>query len=165
MAIYKYYAVLTKIEEDEGFSDEGNDGYDVSFPDLNNVFTYGETYEHALFMAKDVLELMLESMLTHGETFNNPSTLQQLNLNDSKEVHVELIEVDVEPRPDSKLSTPDSYLLKYVDARNKDVEIGLDSKFLMESITRVLDAGGTIISLGDYDMDEDEVFYTGRVVK
>jgi len=35
----------------------------------------------------------------------------------------------------------------------------------MESITRVLDAGGTIISLGDYDMDEDEVFYTGQVVK
>lgn len=51
MAIYKYYAVLTKIEEGEGFGDEGNDGYYVSFPDLDNVFTDGETYEHALFMA------------------------------------------------------------------------------------------------------------------
>ncbi len=76
MAIYKYYAVLTKIEEGEGFGDEGNDGYYVSFPDLENVFTEGETNEHALFMAKDALELMLESMLTHGESFNKPSTLQ-----------------------------------------------------------------------------------------
>ena len=35
----------------------------------------------------------------------------------------------------------------------------------MKTITRVVDAGGAIISLGDYDIDEDEVFYTGRVVQ
>lgn len=35
----------------------------------------------------------------------------------------------------------------------------------MKTITRVVDAGGAIISLGDYDIDEDKVFYTGRVVK
>lgn len=34
----------------------------------------------------------------------------------------------------------------------------------MKTIIRVLDAGGTIISLADYDIDEDEVFYTWRIV-
>ena len=34
----------------------------------------------------------------------------------------------------------------------------------MKTIIRVLDEGRTIISLADYDIDEDEVFYTGRIV-
>ena len=33
----------------------------------------------------------------------------------------------------------------------------------MKTIIRVVDEGGTIISLADYDIDEDEVFYTVQI--
>lgn len=48
----KYQAKLEKEE----------DGYSVSFPDLEGCFTQGDTYEEALEMAKDALSLYLEEL-------------------------------------------------------------------------------------------------------
>lgn len=50
--IYIFPAVFLKEE----------DGYSVSFPDIDGAFTCGETFEEALFMAKDCLELNLDTM-------------------------------------------------------------------------------------------------------
>ncbi len=38
------------------------DGFSVSFRDLKNVFTEGDTYEEALFNAQEVLDLLLLDM-------------------------------------------------------------------------------------------------------
>ncbi len=50
--IYIFPAVFLKEE----------DGYSVSFPDIDGAFTCGETFEEALFMAKDCLELNLDAV-------------------------------------------------------------------------------------------------------
>lgn len=50
--IYIFPAVFLKEE----------DGYSVSFPDVDGAFTCGETFEEALFMAKDCLELNLDTV-------------------------------------------------------------------------------------------------------
>lgn len=49
MTMYKYYAVITKEE----------DCYFVQFPDLENVFTDGNSLSDAIAQAEDVLGLML----------------------------------------------------------------------------------------------------------
>ena len=56
MAKYLYPAVFTK--EDAGYS--------VSFPDLKNCFTSGETLEEAMEMANDVLCLTLYDLEQEG---------------------------------------------------------------------------------------------------
>ena len=50
--IYIFPAVFLKEE----------DGYSVSFPDIYGAFTCGKTFEEALFMAKDCLELNLNTV-------------------------------------------------------------------------------------------------------
>ena len=50
--IYIFPAVFLKEE----------DGYSVSFPDIDGAFTCGKTFEEALFMAKDCLELNLNTV-------------------------------------------------------------------------------------------------------
>lgn len=50
--IYIFPAVFLKEE----------DGYSVSFPDIDGAFTCGETFEEALVMAKDCLELNLDTV-------------------------------------------------------------------------------------------------------
>ncbi len=50
--IYIFPAVFLKEE----------DGYSISFPDIDGAFTCGETFEEALFMAKDCLELNLDTV-------------------------------------------------------------------------------------------------------
>ena len=50
--VYKYCAIFEK--EDEG-------GYNVTFPDIFGGVTCGDTFEEALFMAKDLLKIMLSN--------------------------------------------------------------------------------------------------------
>ncbi|KGA98117.1 antitoxin HicB [Alkalihalobacillus alcalophilus ATCC 27647 = CGMCC 1.3604] len=57
MPVYKYYSVIHK--EDGAFI--------VSFPDLENVFTDGESLSHAVSMAEDVLALMLTDYEDDGK--------------------------------------------------------------------------------------------------
>ncbi|WP_029332763.1 type II toxin-antitoxin system HicB family antitoxin [Exiguobacterium oxidotolerans] len=65
MPIFKYYALVTPDLEDNCFL--------VSFPDLENVYTDGETLVEAVTHAEDALETMLEVMLVYGDEFNPPS--------------------------------------------------------------------------------------------
>ena len=52
MAKYVFPAVFEKTD----------DGYDVSFPDIENCFTCGSDIPEAFEMAQDVLPLMLSEM-------------------------------------------------------------------------------------------------------
>ena len=58
MPVLSYRTVLRK--EPEG-------GYTVMVPSLPGCVTYGETVDHAITMAKEAIELYVESMQAHGE--------------------------------------------------------------------------------------------------
>lgn len=56
-AIREYHVVL--IPEDEG-------GFSVTVPDLPGVYTQGETRDQALAMAKEAIEVYLDSLADDG---------------------------------------------------------------------------------------------------
>lgn len=67
--IYIFPAVFSKEE----------DGYDVRFPDIDGAFTCGETFEEALLMAKDCLELNLDTIKEIPEISNIEDILLEKN--------------------------------------------------------------------------------------
>lgn len=58
-----YPATVTKTAE----------GYEVTFRDLDNVFTYGETEEEAIFNAQEALDGVLEEMAAQDLEIPAPS--------------------------------------------------------------------------------------------
>ena len=58
MRVLSYRILLRK--EPEG-------GYTVTVPSLPGCITYGETVEEAVKMAKEAIEVYLESLREHGE--------------------------------------------------------------------------------------------------
>jgi predicted RNase H-like HicB family nuclease len=46
---------------------EPEGGYTVTVPALSGCVTYGETIEEALSMAKEAIELYVESLVEHNE--------------------------------------------------------------------------------------------------
>lgn len=52
------------------------DGYLVTFRDIENAFTYGETLDEAVFNAQEVLDLMLLDRLEKDEEIPMPSKLK-----------------------------------------------------------------------------------------
>lgn len=50
---------------------EADGGYSVLVPSLPGCFTQGDTKEQAIAMAKEAIELHLESMREHGEPIPN----------------------------------------------------------------------------------------------
>lgn len=68
MAKYIYPAVFAKEEN----------GYSVSFPDLENVVTCGDDLEDALEMAEDALSLMLVDMENNSEYIPKASAVKDI---------------------------------------------------------------------------------------
>jgi predicted RNase H-like HicB family nuclease len=46
---------------------EPEGGYTVNVPSLPGCVTYGDNVEHAIEMAKEAIELYIESLVAHGE--------------------------------------------------------------------------------------------------
>jgi len=68
MKVLNYRVLLRK--EPEG-------GYTVTVPSLPGCVTHGTTLEEALAMAKEAVELYLESLRAHGESIpTDESTLE-----------------------------------------------------------------------------------------
>lgn len=59
-------AYAAKIEQEEN-------GFVVTFRDLPNVFTQGDTYEEALFNAQEALDILLLDMASGDMDFSDPS--------------------------------------------------------------------------------------------
>jgi antitoxin HicB len=57
------YRVLLRKEPEGGFT--------AIVPSLPGCITYGETIEHSIEMAKEAIELYLESLKSHGEEIPN----------------------------------------------------------------------------------------------
>ena len=74
MAKYVFPAVI----------EQASDGFNVSFPDLENCFTCGETFDEAIEMAGDVLPLMLCRMEENEEPIPEASALSHLHLKANK---------------------------------------------------------------------------------
>jgi antitoxin HicB len=72
MAVYEFYAIIEKVE-DEGI-------YSVSFPDLENCFTDGESLVDAVGMAEDALGALLSVMEDKGEPIPAPSKAKDIEL-------------------------------------------------------------------------------------
>jgi len=53
--------------------EKSGDKYFVDFPDMPNVLTYGFSQEHALAMAKEALEAILEVEISKGLEIPQPS--------------------------------------------------------------------------------------------
>lgn len=53
-------------------SKESKDMFVVRFPDMPNVITYGTTEEHALRMAKEALEAVLETDVEYNMEIPEP---------------------------------------------------------------------------------------------
>jgi antitoxin HicB len=58
MNVLSYRTVLRK--EPEG-------GYTVTVPSLPGCVTYGETVDHAIVMAREAIELYVDSLRAHGQ--------------------------------------------------------------------------------------------------
>lgn len=56
------------------------DSYLVTFPDLENVITYGGTIEEALQNAEEALNGCIESDFERGFTISSPSTISGKNI-------------------------------------------------------------------------------------
>ena len=54
-------------------------GFTVSFPDLDEAITEGDSLEEALFNAADVLTLTLESRIDEGKNIPMPSSIEYLH--------------------------------------------------------------------------------------
>ena len=52
--------------------------YGATVPDLPGCVSAGETYEEALCMVKEAIELHIEGMLEDGENLPNPSAIEKL---------------------------------------------------------------------------------------
>ncbi len=65
----KYTIIL--IPEEEG-------GYSVEVPALPGCYTQGETREEAIYMAREAIELYLESCKVHDEIIPREAGLQSL---------------------------------------------------------------------------------------
>ncbi|MCD6170108.1 MAG: type II toxin-antitoxin system HicB family antitoxin [Candidatus Latescibacterota bacterium] len=71
MEILSYRILLRK--EPEG-------GYTVIIPSLPGCITYGDTIEEAIKMAKEAIELYIESLKEHGEEIPTDKETLEYNL-------------------------------------------------------------------------------------
>lgn len=67
----KYTIIL--VPEDEG-------GYSVEVPALPGCYTQGETRDEAIAMAKEAIELYLESCKAHGEPVPEETGVESLSI-------------------------------------------------------------------------------------
>jgi antitoxin HicB len=58
---------------------EPEGGYTVIVPSLPGCVTYGDTIEEAINMAKEAIELYIESLKEHGIKAKNSSTFRTSN--------------------------------------------------------------------------------------
>lgn len=62
------------------------DAYEVSFPDIENCFTFGENLEDALDSARDVLELCLYDMEQDNIEIPEASNIQDIKLEENESI-------------------------------------------------------------------------------
>jgi predicted RNase H-like HicB family nuclease len=59
---------------------EPEGGYTVTVPTLPGCITYGETIDEAITMAKEAIELYIESLVVHNEPVPDESNMLEYSL-------------------------------------------------------------------------------------
>ncbi len=59
---------------------EPEGGYTVTVPTLPGCVTYGETVDEAIVMAKEAIELYIESLVAHNEPIPDESNMLEYSL-------------------------------------------------------------------------------------
>ena len=62
------------------------DSYEVSFPDIDNCFTFGDSLEDVLDSARDVLELCLYDMEQDNIPIPEPSGIKDIKLDENESI-------------------------------------------------------------------------------
>lgn len=76
---YVFPAIITFTKDDKSFP---NGVFEISFPDLEECFTFGETIEEAITNAKDVLNGMLWILEDDKDkTIPKPSKIENIKYN------------------------------------------------------------------------------------
>jgi predicted RNase H-like HicB family nuclease len=65
---------------------ESEGGYTVTVPSLPGCVTYGDTIEEAIDMAKEAIEVYIESLIAHGEEIPTEETTVEYHI--TVETHV-----------------------------------------------------------------------------
>jgi antitoxin HicB len=107
MAVYKFYAM---IEKEDGV-------FVVSFPDLENCFTDGETLAEAVEMAEDALGSLLSVMEDDGDHIPAPSKAEDIELPDG--ASLVLITVDTDDYREPVVTDEEAALMQEKDASVK----------------------------------------------
>ena len=69
-----------KIQYPALIEPQESSGYLVTFPDIEEAFTEGQTIDEALFNAAEVLSAILEYKIENNETIKDPSALEGENI-------------------------------------------------------------------------------------
>jgi antitoxin HicB len=69
LTVFKYTVIL--VPEEEG-------GYSVEVPALRGCYTQGETRDEAISMAKEAIELYLQSCKAHREPITEEAAVESL---------------------------------------------------------------------------------------
>lgn len=72
---YIFPAIITKL---------GDDDYNVEFPDLKNITTYGSTLEEAYIMAEDALKLEIFDLYTDKVEIPSSSNIANIKVDDKQ---------------------------------------------------------------------------------
>ncbi|ACO85937.1 type II toxin-antitoxin system HicB family antitoxin [Clostridium botulinum] len=91
---YIFPAIITKLAETD---------YNVSFPDFDEIITYGESVEEAYIMAEDALSLELFDLWEDKKEISEPTNVDNLTLeNNETLILVKLNLKDVLKKYDNK---------------------------------------------------------------
>jgi len=74
-------AMKTKYVYPATYKYEDNNTISIFFPDIDNIFTNGDSLEECLFNAKECLELYIESSLDEGIKLPSPSDYNNIKGN------------------------------------------------------------------------------------
>lgn len=72
---YIFPAIITKLAETD---------YNVSFPDFDEIITYGESVEEAYIMAEDALSLELFDLWEDKKEISEPTNVDNLTLENNE---------------------------------------------------------------------------------
>ena len=73
--IYIYPAIISKFAQND---------YNISFPDFDEIITFGENLEEAYIMAEDALKLCLFDLYEDKEEIPKPREIENIKLNENQ---------------------------------------------------------------------------------
>jgi predicted RNase H-like HicB family nuclease len=78
------------------YTDENNDGFNATIPDLEGCFSCGDTFEEAVEMIKEAAELYCEDLKTLPKSSTLEELMQRDDLDLEQDAIPQLIDVKVE---------------------------------------------------------------------